>query len=223
MTQTKINQSQIINDGWTPAQETWTYASASTFTVSGIDVTAKYNKGCRLRFKQGAGYKYAVVVSSAFSTNTTVTILVNTDFTIATPTAITDNDYSYQQSPQGYPHWFNIAAPTWSVSTLDNGSGGQPTTTTHRAKIDGNTLSGFILGSGVKAGTTWYIFYAPNYGVVPVANIAIGSANVGWGGNDKFSHIRFDGSNFYFIGDTTLTIADNQAISTISANFSFQF
>jgi len=68
--------------GWTASADTWTYASASTFTIAGIDRTAVYTKGTRLKFTQTT-VKYAVVVSSAFSTNTTVTIAVNTDYTIA--------------------------------------------------------------------------------------------------------------------------------------------
>lgn len=93
-------------DGWTAAGETWTYASASTFTISGVDVTAKYTKGTRLKFTQTT-VKYAVVVASSFSTNTTVTIAVNTDYTLANA-AITDNYFSYQASPVGYPVAFNV-------------------------------------------------------------------------------------------------------------------
>jgi hypothetical protein len=37
MAQTTIKQRQIAGglDGWIPAEETWTYASATTFTISG--------------------------------------------------------------------------------------------------------------------------------------------------------------------------------------------
>lgn len=99
-------------DGWTDdTAHTWVYASASTFTIAGVDLTATFTKGTRIRFKQGAGYKYAVVVGSSFSTNTTVTIAVNDDYTIANA-AITNNYYSYQVNPQGYPGWFNYT-PTF--------------------------------------------------------------------------------------------------------------
>lgn len=93
-------------DGWTDGSTyTWTYASASTFTIAGVDLTTTFTKGTRLKFTQ-TSVKYAVVVSSSFSTDTTVTIAVNTDYVIANA-AITANYYSYQVSPQGYPTWFN--------------------------------------------------------------------------------------------------------------------
>lgn len=52
--QTKIKQSQISGglDGWIPAEETWTYASADdptfTFTISG-DKTGKYSVGMKIK------------------------------------------------------------------------------------------------------------------------------------------------------------------------------
>ncbi len=91
-------------DGWTDdSARTWTYVSASTFTVTG-DQTAIFTPGTRLRFTQTT-VKYATVVSSAFSTVTTVTIAVNTDYTLANA-AISANSYSYELSPRGYPGWF---------------------------------------------------------------------------------------------------------------------
>lgn len=98
---------QGIIDGWIGSTDTWTYASASTFTISGVDRTTTFTKGTRLKFTQTT-VKYAVVVSSSFSTNTTVTIAVNNDYTIANA-AITSPYYSYQANPQGYPGWFNYS------------------------------------------------------------------------------------------------------------------
>lgn len=118
-----------MSDGWTKSSHTWVYASASTFTVASTDVTAIYQKGTRLRFKQGGGYKYAVVVASSFSTNTTVTIAVNTNYTIAN-SSITDNDFSYQMSPQGYPDWFDWT-PAWVGYSAD------PTVSFAKFRVDG--------------------------------------------------------------------------------------
>jgi len=101
---------QANTDGWTTSSDTWVYASASTFTIAGVDRTAVYTKGTRLKFTQNT-VKYAIVVSSSFSTNTTVTIAVNTDYVIANA-AITSPYYSYQANPQGYPGWFAFT-PTW--------------------------------------------------------------------------------------------------------------
>ena len=91
---------------WTSESGTWTYASASTFTISG-DQTAIYVKGTKLRWVQTTT-KYGVVVSSSYSApNTTVTIAVNSDYTIANA-AISSPYYSYQVVPAGYPGWFNF-------------------------------------------------------------------------------------------------------------------
>jgi len=107
-TNKKITFENLLSnwDGWQPANETWTYTSASTFTVSG-DVAAKYGVGTRVKFTQTT-VKYGVVVSSSYSApNTTVTIAVNTDYTIANAT-ISSNYYSYASNPVGYTHWFNF-------------------------------------------------------------------------------------------------------------------
>ena len=91
--------------GWIDAGAmTWTYASASTFTVAG-DQRAIFQKGTLLKFDQTTT-KYAVVGSSSYSSpNTTVNIIVNTDYTIASA-AITNPYYSYAANPQGWPGWF---------------------------------------------------------------------------------------------------------------------
>lgn len=95
----------IPTDGYTASTDTWTYASSSTFTIAGVDRTSVYVPGTKLKFTQ-TGVKYGVVLSSSFSTNTTVTIAVNTDYTIANA-AITSPYYSYAETPQGYPGFFN--------------------------------------------------------------------------------------------------------------------
>lgn len=118
-------------DGWISAGETWTYASASTFTVSG-DVTAKYPKGTRLMFTQTT-VKYGVVASNSYSApNTTVTIIVNTDYTLANA-AISANFYSYDINPQGYPGWFNWT-PTLTGFSVN------PTNTLYKFNAIGNRI-----------------------------------------------------------------------------------
>lgn len=104
-------------NGWMTPDETWTYASASTFTVTG-DQTAKYTKGTRLKWTQ-TGVRYGVVVASAYTSSTLVTIAVNTDHVIDNA-AITDNYYSYAANPQGYPGSF---AFTPAYANLTEGAG----------------------------------------------------------------------------------------------------
>lgn len=93
--------SNATQDGWVDALETWTYASATTFTVAGTDLTTILSAGDKLRVKQGGSYKYFVIVSVAFSTNTTVTVDGRGTYTLANA-AITDNYYSKAETPNGF-------------------------------------------------------------------------------------------------------------------------
>lgn len=93
--------------GWLEATETWTYASASTFTIPG-DVTTKYTVGTKIRFSQLATTKYFYVASSSFSTpNTTVTIMLTSDNTLTNNT-ITLPFYSYSGNAVGFPSRMNF-------------------------------------------------------------------------------------------------------------------
>jgi hypothetical protein len=130
-------------DGWVSSSDTWTYASASTFTIAGVDRTTTFTKGTRLKFTQTSA-KYAVVVSSSFSTDTTVTIAVNTDYTIANA-AITSPYYSYAANPQGYPLRF---AYTPSLTNITLGDG----TLTFTFSVTGGKV--FVSGRFVYGTTT---------------------------------------------------------------------
>lgn len=112
--------SKVNTDGWVAVSDTWTYASASTFTIASVDRTSIYTPGTKLKFTQTSA-KYAVVVSSSFSTNTTVTIAVNTDYVIANA-AITAPYYSYQQSPVGFPNFFTYAPTHTGFSAAPTGT-----------------------------------------------------------------------------------------------------
>ena len=90
--------------GWTLTSDTWVYASATSFTVAGVDRTAQFPVGAKLQYTNGGSIKYAYVASAAFSTNTTVTLLANSTYSIA-DSAITLPHYSYQDTPQGFPNW----------------------------------------------------------------------------------------------------------------------
>lgn len=95
-------------DGWIPTSATWTYASATTFTVSG-DVTATFAKGTKIKLTQTT-VKYFYVVSSSYGApNTTVTVTGGSDYSLA-DAAITSPFYSYADTPQGFPHWFAYTA-----------------------------------------------------------------------------------------------------------------
>jgi hypothetical protein len=107
--ETKISE---IESGWIAAGETWTYASASTFTVA-ADVSGKYQKGDKIKLTQTTA-KYFYVLSATYSApNTTVTVTAGTSYTIANA-AITLPLWSRSTNPFGFPDWFTYA-PTFSA------------------------------------------------------------------------------------------------------------
>lgn len=101
----------IGSSGWLPGVATWTYATATSFTVAG-NWTGVLFPGVKLRVKQGGAYKYFYVVSSSYAApTTTVTVTGGSDYSLTNAT-ITDNYYSYATSVPGFPHWFSHS-PTW--------------------------------------------------------------------------------------------------------------
>lgn len=104
-------------DGWIDdTAETWTYVSASSFKITGTNVTAKYTPGTRVKLTQTT-VKYFVVTSSSFSTDTTVNITAGSDYTLSNA-AVSANFHSYELNPQGYPGWFNWT-PTYTGFSAD--------------------------------------------------------------------------------------------------------
>ena len=95
----------IPNTGWVPVTGAWTYASASTITVP-TGAASIYQKGDKIRLKQGAGYKYYYITIVA---DTLLTVTGGTDFTVANA-AISDMYYSKVSNPLDFPHWFAYTA-----------------------------------------------------------------------------------------------------------------
>ncbi len=105
----------VGNDGWIKATDTWTYASATTFTIAGVDRTAMFPKGTKIKLTNST-VKYFYVVGSAFSTNTTITVTGGSTYSLANA-AITSPYYSYASTPQGFPAFMSYT-PTWSNVTI---------------------------------------------------------------------------------------------------------
>lgn len=103
-------------DGWfDDSAETWTYASGSgtnsaTFTINGVDKTTKYQAGMKLKFTQTT-VQYAIITKVAFSTDTTITIYMGTDYTMANA-AISANFHSTSNNPMGFPR----SPEKWTIS-----------------------------------------------------------------------------------------------------------
>lgn len=103
---------------WQAGSSTWTYVSATTFTVPSADA-ALMSAGTKLKLTQTtAKYFYVASVSG-----TTVTISANADYTLANA-AITSPYFSNAATPVGFPQSFSWT-PTWSTGvTAGNGTNG---------------------------------------------------------------------------------------------------
>ena len=109
---------QPVN-GWSAESLTWTYASATTFKTLGVDTRTRYSVGTKLSCTDAAVTKYFYVVSSSFSTDTTVTITGGSDYTLSGG-AITNPMYSYMATPYGFPGSFtvNLSPTGWTAAGL---------------------------------------------------------------------------------------------------------
>lgn len=106
---------QVLQSGWQAGSGTWTYASASTFTVPAADA-ALVQAGTKIWLTQTTS-KYFYVASVS---GTTVTIDTNADYTLANA-AITAPYLSNQTTPFGFPGWFSFT-PTLTNVTIGNGT-----------------------------------------------------------------------------------------------------
>jgi hypothetical protein len=126
-------------EDWIEVRETWAYASATTITVP-TDATTRYQKGDRIRLKQGGSYKYFYGTGIAA---TVLTVNGGSDFTVAN-SAITDIAYSRVPAPLGFPVSFNWNA---NLSGVTLGSG----VLTAKFQMIGALVSfhwEFVLGAG---------------------------------------------------------------------------
>lgn len=70
---TGVNDTTGLFDEWVASGDTPTFISTTSFSVTG-DQTSRYHKGRRLKTTNTAGTVYSTVVSSAYSSVTTVTV-----------------------------------------------------------------------------------------------------------------------------------------------------
>ncbi len=95
--------------GWVPSPDAYVYVSASSFKVVGLDVTKRFSVGTKISLTDAAATKYFYVVSSAFSSDTTVTITGGADYSLAGG-AITNPRYSHIANPYGFPSSFALTS-----------------------------------------------------------------------------------------------------------------
>ena len=90
-------------DGWTAPSDAWVYVDANTFKVVGVDRTAIFPVGAKIQLVNPAT-KFFYVASVVFGTDTVVSLLPNSSYSLAN-SAITIPQYSYQDTPGGFPNW----------------------------------------------------------------------------------------------------------------------
>lgn len=199
-----IHIPQASTDGWTWDLDIWSYVSATSFKIQGKNVVARFPVGTKIKVTQTTA-KYFYVVSSSFSTDTTVTVTGGSDYTIASA-AITSPCYSYQSCPQGFPQWFNYdetqtgysVDPTdgvcrfrvegrtvfYNLARLTNGTS-NANTNEASLPITAKALTGYYSGGwaiGVTTGPTtrstdcrWYVTSGAT-----VAKFALADSAIGW-------------------------------------------
>lgn len=138
--------SYIPVDGWVVDSNTWTYASALTFTISG-DHTAIFRKGTRLKLTQTTVKYFNCLGSTYAAPNTTVTITGGNDFTLANA-AISAQAYSCVLLPAGWPIWFAFTCTWVTFSAAPSGTSG-------KFRVDENVCTLHVIGNyGTSNGTS---------------------------------------------------------------------
>lgn len=184
-------------DGWVQASDTWTYASATTFTIAGVDRTAMFPVGTKIKLTQTTT-KYFYVTAAAFSTDTTVTVTGGSDYTVANA-AITAPYFSNDATPQGFPQWFNY-------TMTETGFASTTPTRVSRFTINGRTVTVDTTRSNNQtSNATTYTMTAP----ITAATIA----NGGWLG---FGSGQNNGSDFASTVRARMT--SNSNIITLSTD-----
>jgi len=133
-------------DGWISANESWSYASATTITVPS-GAASKYRKGDKIKLTQTT-VKYFYVIGVA---DTVLTVVGETASITVANAAISANYYSHGD-PVGFPPYFTWT-PTLTGGEADLSGYDQAVYT-----IDGTKLS-FIFNAANRnlTGTTGYI------------------------------------------------------------------
>lgn len=146
--------------GWIRDYNTWTYASATTFTIAG-DHTSRFSKDDKIYLTQTTA-KYFEVYSVSYSApNTTVTIAANGTYTLTSAT-ITETFYSKVANPQGWPDALKARFKIGTLTRNQTSSTGNVAYTGvgFRPKIvkflASNGASGIVGTSGVDDGTTHF-------------------------------------------------------------------
>lgn len=121
--------SALTFDGWLQDSNTWVYVSGTgtvtgVFKIVGVDATGYLAPGMRIKCTQSATVKYGIITKVAFSTDTTVTLLMSAtsgtvDNTGLANATISSPAVSREKAPFGFP----LDPARWTIKvaiTTDN-------------------------------------------------------------------------------------------------------
>ena len=91
------------------------YLSTTAFTVTGVDVTATYHTGRRVRVQVTAGTRYATVRNSSFATNTTVNVDLDQGLTLDAGLSAVAYGWNSYNNP-------SYLSPRSAVTVIKNGN-----------------------------------------------------------------------------------------------------
>jgi hypothetical protein len=161
-------------DGWVTVTDTWTYATATTFTISG-DKTGVYSVGDKIKLTQTTVKYFYIVAISYSSPNTTVTVTGGSTYSLANAT-ITSPYYSKAASPAGFPAYFGLTDPTFT--STGTAFTNQPTSKSFRFIMNGRLvfLSGGMQNHATSGATGQFIATFTAGQLPPVADFFTGTA-----------------------------------------------
>lgn len=159
----------VPENGWIPAEETWTYAGADdptfTFTISG-DKTGKYSVGMKIKLTQTTVKYFIITAISYGSPNTTVTVYGGTDYDLANAT-ITSPYYSMVRCPYGFP----MSPAKWTVVNTTSGSARATPTSGVYYNVGGTIVVpiglwrlGYNIMGYADASASQFLSFSPSYG-----------------------------------------------------------
>ena len=122
------------------------------------------------------------------------------------------------------PSWTTLTAPTFDLTIIDNGSGGQPTLNRYCYFVLGKFCTVNISISGYKVGTnSAAAMFNNNAPSAAYSNMrGIGIVNAYWAGFNWIGAVDIVAGNVYFNGHTGNNISDNQQIIGLSATYTYE-
>lgn len=162
--------------GWVGANESWSYASASTITVPS-DATLKYDPGDFLQLTQSSTVKYFVIAS----VTATVLTVVGIGGAVVANSTISLNSYSKQANPHGIglnPGIIGTTLGYAQITSTFTSTGGVAAT-----QVPGLSVSATIPAGGRRVKITAYCGnFATNSGAPDAAFLSIWDGAVGTSG-----------------------------------------